>query len=221
MKAFILLSSLLVFLAIVSHTASAVDITFTSSGTIQDGDSYVRVFVKNDDTVVDMTGGQITLGLTTYNTSIFNLMGGTITTASINVGPSSTLNILDGYISGSFEPKENSYTHILGGNIHFGMKAYGGCIVDIKGGNVQIDQFYTGGGLGTPSINIYGSNFDYTNGTITGNLLDGNSFTISGVNESEYAYFHLIPEPMTLLLFTSGMLLLRKRKIGYYKIREA
>jgi len=65
----------LLSLLFLSNFAFATDITFTSSGTIQDGDSYVRVFVQNDVTVVNMTGGEITLGLTTYNISTFNLMG--------------------------------------------------------------------------------------------------------------------------------------------------
>ena len=48
----------MMLLAMVNCAYSA-DITFTSSGTIQNGDVYEHVYLENDGIVVDMTGGQI------------------------------------------------------------------------------------------------------------------------------------------------------------------
>jgi len=62
-----------------------------------------------------------------------------------------------------------------------------------------------------PTINIYGYDFAYTGEVISGYLIDNSPFSISGVNESEYLRFNLIPEPASLLLFSLGGLLLRKR----------
>jgi hypothetical protein len=62
-----------------------------------------------------------------------------------------------------------------------------------------------------PTINVYGYDFTYTEGVISGYLIDNSPFSIGGVNESEYLRFNLIPEPATLLLLGTGGLLLRKR----------
>jgi len=217
-----LLALLFLCLAVASQTARAVDITFTSSGTIQDGDSYARVTVQNDGTVVDMTGGEITFILSLFNRSTFNLTGGTVTAVLIDSLPSSTLNILGGSISGMLVPYGTSYTLITGGSVQCGLKVYGNSIIDVKGGKVWFSEFNHAGSYEIPpSFNIYGSNFDYTNGTISGYLLDGNPFRIDNIYGSDYAYFHLIPEPTALLFLTTGMLFLRKRKNGLYKIHGA
>src|SRR3990170_354735 len=58
--------------------AYSTDITFTSSGTITDGNVYDKVYVENEGTVVNMSGGQISK-LYTHNNSTFNFSGGQIT----------------------------------------------------------------------------------------------------------------------------------------------
>lgn len=217
-----LLTLLIIITPAICH---ATIITFTSSGTIQNGDVYNQVYVENDGTVVDMTGGQIGNLQTSY-ISTFNLHGGQIakvnptdTGPNIDIGPSGTINILNGLVDiGDFVLGEESYTLIQGGQIAaMRMKAYYDCIVDIKGGVLQLDSFDMVGFNELPTVNIYGSGFNYdpTGGTyegiLTGYLMDGNPFSIDDISESEYLRFNLIPEPTTLLLFGLGGLFLRKR----------
>jgi len=246
MKAFILLSSLLVFLAIVSHTASAVDITFTSSGTIQDGDSYAWVSVHNDGTVVNMRGGEV-VKVITNDQCIFNFLGGNISSMDINV--LGTMNVAGGnfdggillnggtagktYLNisdGSFECNysklyPNSVTTITGGNVHFsGINLMGE--LSISSGFVIIDDTSIGY---DPIVTIYGYGFHFDplggsypdEGLLTGYLLDGNSFSFNNVSQWEYSHFQLVPEPTGMILFTAGLLFLRKKKTSSYKIRKA
>ena len=78
-------------------SVQAVAITFSTSGTIGAGDTYDTVYVENDGTVVDMTGGQI-VDLLTSDISTFNMSGGQITGlgSHIGVGALSTFNMLNG-----------------------------------------------------------------------------------------------------------------------------
>jgi hypothetical protein len=204
----------------------ASDITFSSSGTITDGNVFDTVYVQNDGTVVDMTGGQIGNLQTSY-VSTFNLRGGQISkilqtdpAPIIDIGPTATLNILGGSVDiGNFVLGGESYTLIQGGQVSADlMKAYYDCVIDIEGGILQIGSFSIVGSSQLPTINIYGSGFDYdpTGGTyegiLTGYLADGSQFSINDVSESEYLRFNLVPEPGTLLLFSFGGLFLARRR---------
>jgi len=212
--------------AVVFSTASlaySTDITFTSGGTIEDGDTYDHVYVLNDFTVVDMFGGQIG-NLRTGNVSTFNLYGGQITKvapvgpgSNVDIGPRSTINIADGVVDISiFVLTEESYALISGGNITVEhLKVYYDCLVDIKGGRLQINSYDEIGFDELPTINIYGYDFNYVptwgGGTLTGYLQDDNPFTINGLRQGHFEHFNLIPEPTTFLLLGLGGLLLRKR----------
>jgi len=203
----------------------ATTITFTSSGTIQSSDVYNYVYVENDGTVVNMTGGHIGNLQTSY-ISTFILNGGQIsevdpldTGPNIDIGPNGTLNILNGIVDvADIVLGDGSYTLIQDGQIDADrMKAYYDCTIDIKGGLLQLDSFDMVVSTEYPIINIYGSGFNYdpTGGTyegiLTGYLMDGSQFSIDNVNESEYLQFNLIPEPATLLLFSLGGLFLKRR----------
>jgi len=221
--------------------AQAVDITFSTSGTIQNGEVYNYVYVENDGTVVDMTGGQIGNLQTSY-ISTFNLHGGQITEVdpadtgpNIDIGSLGTINILNGLVDiGNFVLGRESYALIQGGQISAGrMKAYDDCVIDIKGGSLNFDMINIMGELniyrgllniedswGTDGVvNIYGYGFNYVptgdpfwgGGTLTGYLMDDNPFAINGLSQDEFEHFNLIPEPTTLLLFGLGGLFLRKR----------
>jgi len=221
MKAAIITIGLVVLL-ISGSSSAAEDKYFYSSGQILPGETWHYVYIYNDNTIVDMLGGQID-SLFTSNISSFNILGGEVGGESgiIDIEKSSTLNVFGGVLDiGTFVPREGSYTMISGGDITVGrMKLYGDATVDIRGGELQLDSidmvdvFYE-----LPTINVYGYGFNYNptggfqgRGILTGYLLDGNFFSIDQLSESELQRFNLIPEPATLLLLGLGGLLLRKR----------
>ena len=77
-------------------SVQAMDITFSTSGTIGVGDIYDTVYVENDGTVVDMSGGQVG-HLWLGDESIFNMFGGNIT-SGIDAHGSSYFDITNGVI---------------------------------------------------------------------------------------------------------------------------
>ena len=222
----------LAILFVFSLCAKATDMTFTSSGTITDGNTYDNVYVQNDGTVVNMSGGQIG-HLLSWDASIFNMTGGLIF-GQITIAPISTFNVSDGAINidADFVVDSSASANISGGNISADrLKTYPDSVINITGGNISFDyldmlggelNIYRGllnvdnAGIGSPAtVNIFGHGFNYDpagQGILTGYLLDDNFFTIDGVSQSEYTRFNLIPEPMSLLLFSFGLLVLRKLK---------
>jgi len=75
----------------------------------------------------------------------------------------------------------------LGGTISVEyLKAYYDCTVDIKGGELQVNNFDMVVFEKLPTINIYGYGFNYDayEGILTGYLMDENTFSIGNVNES-------------------------------------
>ncbi|MGB8225928.1 MAG: hypothetical protein WCE45_03530 [Sedimentisphaerales bacterium] len=237
------LKAVFAILFVFSLCVKATDMTFTSSGTITDGNTYDNVYVQNNGTVVNMLGGQINYGLSAGGASMFNMSGGSILGHTINIGTLSSFNVYSGTITidGSLVVNGGAIVNISGGNITADrLKTYPALsnpvtpasVVNINGGNINFDVFeihgevniYRGlfyvdaawiGGWGNdqPIINIYGSAFNYSPSTqiLTGYLLDDNQFTIKGVDSSEYTKFNLIPEPISLLLFGFGLLVLRKK----------
>jgi hypothetical protein len=221
MKAVIITIGLVVLL-ISGSSSAAEDKYFYSSGQILPGETWGNVYVYNDNTIVDMLGGQID-SLSTSNISSFNVLGGEVggQESIIDIEKSSTLNVFGGVLDiGTFVPSEGSYTMISGGDITVGrMKLYGDATVDIRGGRLQLDSidmvdvFYE-----LPTINVYGYGFNYdpTGGTygdglLTGYLQDNNFFSINQLSELEFQRFNLIPEPMTLLLLGIGGVFVRRR----------
>jgi hypothetical protein len=231
-----------VILLLLPLCSNATDITFTSSGSIVNGNIFGRVTVQNNDTIVNMSGGQIgvdfTGGLNMWNSSTFNMSGGSISGSIFN-NPLSNLNISNGTINiGDLVVYDRAILNISGGNITVSrLKTYPryltspASVININGGIVNFDGVNVDGTLniyrgllsinsfnywGTQSanINIYGSGFNYNPSTqiLTGYLLDSNPFTIKAVSSIEYARFNLVPEPATLLLLSLGGLALRSRR---------
>jgi hypothetical protein len=205
----------------------ATNITFTSSGSIVNGNVFSSVSVQNDGTVINMTGGQIK-NLWTYNISTFNMSGGIIE-YSVHTGLSSSFNFSGGTIigtnfefggnvnisggsitgGGKFANLSNTVVNITGGNLNFSLlMPYGE--LNIYGGLLNIDDFYLCGG--TTNIFGYGFNYDSNRKVLTGYLLDHNQFTINNLDSTEYQHLNLVPEPVSLLLFGFGLLALRKQK---------
>jgi hypothetical protein len=226
-----LLGALFTFLFLLPVCAFATNITFTSSGSIVDGNVFDTVYVRNNGTVVNMSGGQINDWLFTYDASTFNVSGGLIT-GNINLSYSNIINISAGTINTlEFVVYGSSVSNIYGGDITAErLKTSPDSIVNINGGIFDLEMFEIEGEVNIyrgllnfndasishfsylATINIYGYDFNYSQGTLTGYLLDNNFFTIKGVDALEYARFNLIPEPTSLLFFGIGLLSFRKNK---------
>jgi hypothetical protein len=210
--------------------ANATDITFTSSGSIVDGNVFVKVYVENDGTIVNMSGGQLD-HLATYDASIFNMSGGQIIYdwSSIYISSLSTINVSGGTIDGAqFTVSDSAFANFSGGNVTADVLKTYDTVINITGGNLNFDTLYTlgagelniSGGLlniecaiisNNYTITISGYDFNYNQAEelLTGYLLDENPFTIKQVSTSEYARFNLIPEPISLYLFGFGLLTIR------------
>jgi hypothetical protein len=202
---------LLAFLFLSPVCTFATDITFTSSGSIVDGNVFNLVQVQNNGTIVDMSGGQID-DLRIYNSGVFNMSGGQIT-YWLSTSDTSTFNLSGGQIVGdniNISVHPQSTLNIFNGTIDIGQLVMEGC-VSISGGDITIDALKM---YSTCVVNIFGHDFNYnpTTEILTGYLLDNNFFAIAGVNALEYAGLNLIPEPMSILLFGVGCLALRKPK---------
>jgi hypothetical protein len=245
-----------IILLLLSAGAFAVSITFTSSASFGDGYVWDDVYVKNNGTVVNMTGGKILRFLKTANASTLNVSDGLIhsdTPPSIYCFDSSIINISGGVVGGWFLINDQSCVNISGGlvtgaitklypdatlnisggnisfkgssspfNIYGNLNISGGVVnigntyfsqgtVNISGGILNIDNAYISF---MSNINIYGYGFNYdpVGQVLTGHLLDNNQFTINNLDNTEYQYLNLIPEPMTVLFFGVSLLALRKQK---------
>jgi hypothetical protein len=184
---------ILTIMFVCSLYVKATDITFTSSGTITDGNTYAVVYVQNNGTAVSMSGGQISDYLGVIYGGTFNMSGGLISGQSVHIGSSSTFNITAGTMD------------------IFELAVMDSGICNITGGNIAIDVLKT---FSTSIVNISGYDFNYnpTTKVLTGYLQDNNLFTIAGVDALEYAGLNLIPEPISVLLFGFGLLALRRTK---------
>jgi hypothetical protein len=207
------------------------DITFSSNGTITDGNIYDNVYVENDGTVVDMTGGQIS-SLFMYDLSIFNLYDGLISGSfgGIDISSLSTINVLGGTIDKSGHFVVHGNANFTSGDINFGgLKTYEDSLVTVTGGSLNFGYFDIHGsvdimkgditvdntGFDTSSIvNIYSINYNYNSndGILTAYLIDGGYLSMAGLEQSAYDRLNFIPEPASLFMLALGGLLFRKHR---------
>ena len=133
---YVLIVGLLAFLFFFAE-AQAGTTTFDSNAVIEDGNVYDVVVVTGDNTVVDMTGGQITGGLFTYNTSTVNISGGVIS-QNVKAFHSSFINISGGTISPYYiYAHDNSKVNVSGtADIHW-INAWDSSYVNISGGIID------------------------------------------------------------------------------------
>jgi len=208
---------------------------FYSSGQILSGETWDEVYVQNDNTVVDMLGGQVG-GLWLSDNSIFNMFGGDIT-GGIDASGTSYFSMFNGTIDADELILYGNGGNISGGNVTaYRLKTYDNSSVEFTGGIINFNILEIHGELTIKggslyihdawidlydfpvTINVYGYGFNYNptggtygDGILTGYLLDKNFFSIDQLSELEFQRFNLIPEPMTLLLLGIGGVFVRRR----------
>ncbi|MHC4478553.1 MAG: PEP-CTERM sorting domain-containing protein [Planctomycetota bacterium] len=204
------------------------DKIFTSSGQILPGEEWNNVSIYNDDTVVDMLGGNVD---------------------SMGSHDASTLNVFDGFVS-TLVALEFSRINVSGGHVQ-GLSALdwatvifsgtasvvslsasgesglaqmvGGTAEYVRAGDSGTLELY--GGLVSDSLNAFGSSavyifgYDlvktssggaYGYGQVYGAWLDQTPFNIDFSTQETYLHVNLVPEPSSLLLLAGGLLLLRR-----------
>lgn len=199
--------------------------TFNSSGQILDGEEWTGVYIYGDDTVVDMFGGFVDQAKM-YNGSTFNLQGGSsltlaYDTSTVNVSGGahsvlgydfSTINVTPGADLYTFRVADSSTAHVLGGDL---------IIVAGRGSGVahvhQCDSLTSLHFEDSSVAYLYGSNLYKTEtggrfgfGYAAGLWENGTAFTVAFTDAETYAHVVLVPEPMTGLLVTIGIVYARR-----------
>ena len=226
-KIITILAAVILSFTSVQLYAVPIDKTFTFSGQIIDGEEWDNVYIYNDDTIVDMLGGDVD-SIGTYDASTVNVTGGHVST--LDAREFSTANISGGFVYG-LHAKNNSIINFSddasGASIgarDFGMLNMYGGTTDLIG-VIDSGTLNLYGGLITESlgawndavVNIYGYDFNYDpmggsrdGGQLTGFWLDSTAFIIDLYGTETYSNINLIPEPATFLLFGLGISLLKK-----------
>lgn len=167
-----------------------------------------------------ISGGTVTGDLHGESGDKTTISGGTISGGVYNHG--STTTVTGGKIMGIVRT-DGGVTTINGGDIDGGIYAHAGGATNIYGGTI-IDLGDTSVGLlvDASTVNIYGSNFDYAygnitggSGTLTGTLSDGTAIdlTFQIRHGGGGIVLYPVPEPAALsLLVLGGLAMVRRRK---------
>jgi len=200
--------------------ARATIIGFYTDGVIQEGDVYSDVYIYNYATV-DMTGGIVTVQLTTYDYSTLNASDGVL--EAIAADGFSTVNLSGVVEINVMSIGESGSVNMFGGNVG-SMKAWNHSTVNLYSGTIS--DYLLAYGSEDLVISIYGYGFEYDplagnhqGGQLTGFWLDDTPFSIDlyyddtpgGPVIDTWSHIVLIPEPTTILLLTVGGIMLRKR----------
>jgi len=187
--------------------AQAID--FYNNGSIVDGNNFQTVSVYDtppNHTTVTMYGGNVGY-FDTFNESILNIQGGTVTEA-IHAQNLSTINISAGNLIDELWVHEDATINITGGVFPNGwwvVDGYG--TINISGGslNITYTKFYGG-----HSVNIWGYDFNYNSASnlLTGYLSDNSPFSM---NVPSLRGINLIPEPASAFMLGLGIILARRK----------
>ncbi|MDG9671378.1 PEP-CTERM sorting domain-containing protein [Hahella sp. CR1] len=168
-------------------STSAYSLTINENDAININGSESMVYTHDQSTLTAMPDSDISW-LYAYDNSTININGGE--TSWLFGYHNSTINISAGDISWLkvFNNSETNITYL--DNLSW-LEVYNDAVV-----------------------NIYGSNFSYSNSHLSGNWANGNSFSFWALGNIDNIVLHAVPEPSTFALLVLGMgLLVRNRKI--------
>jgi hypothetical protein len=228
-KAITILAAVILSFTAAKLYAVPVDKIFTSSGQILDGEEWNNVSIYNDETIVDMLGGDVE-SIGTYDESTVNVTGGQVntlgalefSTANVSGGDVYTLRSWDfstvnlsGTATVSSLSARSSFgtANIYGGHVVWvsaldsgTVNLYGGVISDYMSAPDGIINVFGHGLFKTPS----GGNYGY--GFVNGYWDDNTSFYIDLLSPETYSNVYLIPEPSSFLLLTLGYFLIKRKR---------
>jgi hypothetical protein len=194
-KGFVPLQVLFVLVIIYQANALPVDVNIYSSTTIESGE-YGTVNIYDtfpDQTIVDITGGDIEY-CNVYNSSNLNYDGGEISLVSTYNNSNSIVNV---DVATGFDLYNESKVHLHALGTSSSIQIYDDAQLHIYGYNLYYDE-------------IFAPN------QVTGQWENGQSFQIYLRNIYSYdptqVFLHEIPEPISVLLFAFGGLLLRRTR---------
>jgi len=219
-----------VLLFTASQAYAVLNKDFTASGHILPGEKWNSVRIYNDDTLVNMLGGLVDQ-MQTYDASMLNVAGGEI--YNLYTRESSSANIFGGSVGGVFTWDHATTNLYDGGSVSsLGARGQSG-VVNMTGGSVEyLGSIESGtlnlyGGCITDSlycsdfavVNIFGydlvktsSGGRYGYGQVHGIWFDDTSFMIDLNGSETHSHINLIPEPSSLVLFTLGVLLIKRKR---------
>lgn len=222
-----------IILAVILFTASGLyavpDKIFTSSGQILPGEEWENVYIYNDETLVNMTGGLVD-SIGTYDASMVNVTDGSVNT--LDALEFSIANISGGYVHGasawdhavinfsgdagavSFGSREFGTVNMIGGTTNY-IGAIDSGILNLYGGSITNSLSCDDSAI----VNIFGydlvktsSGGQYGYGQVYGIWFDDTPFIIDLNGSATYSHINLIPEPSSLIMLMFGSLFLKRRR---------
>ena len=144
-----------------------------------------------------------------YDSATVDMIGGSV--ASLNAFNSSLFNISDGSITVWLLSSDLSTVNITGGSIR-SLTTGGSSTANIYGGEWDRPENYIAA-FGQSVVNIYGYDFSYSYGRLSGFWLSGIQFDLwlRGPDTYPRVVLHEIPEPYSILLLSMGVLIARIR----------
>jgi len=167
-----------VCLLITVSTVQAETTIFDANAVISDGDVYDNIVINGNNTVVDMTGGEITGSLFTYDNSTFNMTGGFIRN-HLKSYQISDINLYGGVVEKDVDLSHSSRLFISDGRIEYTLinrdtstcRIYSNAYIN----NLDIIDFSTanfyGGFVGNITITTSGTLHMYGGATRNGSII--------------------------------------------------
>jgi hypothetical protein len=197
---------------IVANGASYVEVTNTTPYQYNVGG--IRRTELYDTSTANISGGEFDY-IGTYDTAILNISGGSA--VDVGFGGNTVINMSGGYLSGVFL-HENAEMDFTDGEIRW-INTQDSATAIFSGGLIETISCYQQSDVMkhvTLICNIDSVNYNETTKLLTGDWLDSSSFSIKLIDhagyDSAFSNIQFIPEPTTLVLFSLGGLLIRRRK---------
>lgn len=194
MKIYDKISMVVIVLSFASMAFSA-DVTFSASGSIGSGETYDTVYLENDGTIVNMTGGQIT-NLSTIDASTFDFSGGQISglSSDVDIAPLGNFNMTNGtadlfgfYLeSAGATYSSGGMASITGGVMSAdNVKVYDGAILTLNNANINFDTFDV---LQGGQVDIFGGDVDIASAYVAYGYYIGDDYMDVGSTINIYGY---------------------------------